>query len=140
MKVWFEGNRVFYDMVINGISPNWIEIPDVKIQAIKLIGKDLYIKGEPDNYIIEDITIPAKTTVVKYPQLRVNIKTFDELWEDTQIEEYVTIMDAGSSYYKERAQIVYTAPSGQIVVQYEDGMIEIMYESDIHRLEDTHGK
>jgi hypothetical protein len=47
--------------------------------------------------------------------------------------EEVTILDTGSSYYKERAKVVHTSPSGQIVVQYEDGMIEIMFERDIKR-------
>jgi hypothetical protein len=47
--------------------------------------------------------------------------------------EEVTIKDAGSSYYQKRAKVVHTAPSGQIVVQYDDGMIEIMFERDIKR-------
>lgn len=47
--------------------------------------------------------------------------------------ETVTIIDGGSSYYLDKAKIIYKAPSGQIVVEYEDGIIELMFESDIQR-------
>lgn len=46
-----------------------------------------------------------------------------------QIGDTVQIIDAGSSYYKQLATIVYIS-DGQYCIKMDDGYLEIMFERD----------
>jgi hypothetical protein len=62
MKVWFEGKVVYYDMIINDITPNWIELDDTIVE-LKTTDNHVFIKGSEENWIIQNITDPHRTMV-----------------------------------------------------------------------------
>ena len=64
MKVWFEGDMIWYDAVINEITPNCIKL-DTMIDKLEFDGKHAYIKGTPYDAIIHDLDNHLRT-VVRY--------------------------------------------------------------------------
>lgn len=62
MKVWFEGDMIWYDAIINGVTPNYIKL-DTLINKLEFDGKHVYIKGTPHDAIIHDLDNHLITTV-----------------------------------------------------------------------------
>lgn len=75
MKVWHVANLIWYDAVINGVTPNFIEL-DTEIDSIEFDGKNAYIKGTPHDAVIHDLNNHLITTV------RYKVKSAESLFHD----------------------------------------------------------
>lgn len=63
MKIWHEGNTLYYDLEYNGVRPQciWLE---TNIISVELIGNDVHVKGETANFIVQNIDNPNITRTV----------------------------------------------------------------------------
>lgn len=62
MKVWFDGKTLYWDLIYDGITPQWVEIPDT-IKEIKVNENDVLIKGAEAGWIVQNITDPRRMVV-----------------------------------------------------------------------------
>ena len=63
MKLWFEGDTLYYDIEYNGTRPQHIQQLGYIINSVVTTGNDAHVITDEGNYIVRDINDPSITSV-----------------------------------------------------------------------------